>query len=242
MPVRSHSLTWHRREPRSRETLTLRPGRESSRGIRSVAAVSQGLILSRRSTNSSPLPWERPRDPFVAREPPWGWGKAYPPASHSRVSPHVPPHGRLGWKPLPSRLFATGKSFLRVYPLNGDTPGVTHFIGVLERLTGGGATLGAVDPAASAVGDAGGDHPGVGEVRVGGAAGEETSSREAGTSEGETSSDSTSSAGRRNRYAAWGEGRGGDRGGSDPLSLANQFSPARLQVVPLGWVRVLVGA
>ncbi|CAM9936626.1 unnamed protein product, partial [Ascophyllum nodosum] len=28
---------------------------------------------------------------------------------------------------------AHGKSYLRVYPLNGDTPGVKHFIGVVEN-------------------------------------------------------------------------------------------------------------
>lgn len=77
------------------------------------------------------------------------------------------------------RCVATGKSYLRVYPLNGDTPGVTHFIGVLENLA-------KVQQAA-----AGGSASSEGMDCDSGDRGA-SSSQEAGSSEGETSSDSAS--------------------------------------------------
>ncbi|CAN0028519.1 unnamed protein product, partial [Laminaria digitata] len=90
-----------------------------------------------------------------------------------------------------------GKSFLRVYPLSGDTPGVTHFIGVLEVLS-------TAQPAAVAVAAAAAATAAMGEMAAASSAGsallstgtvlgENSSGLEAGASEGETSSDSTSS-------------------------------------------------
>eukprot|EP00904_Undaria_pinnatifida_P002001 jgi/Undpi1/11801/HiC_scaffold_4.g01500.m1 len=90
-----------------------------------------------------------------------------------------------------------GKSFLRVYPLSGETPGVTHFIGVLEVLST--AQPAASSASASAMGEmaaassAGSAHLSTGAALGGG----NSSGLEAGASEGETSSDSTSSSAKR---------------------------------------------
>lgn len=79
-----------------------------------------------------------------------------------------------------------GKSYLRVYPLNGETPGIRHFIGVLENVNirGSGEGAEAVESASSTI---------VGGVGMGGVIGVadmSSSGLEPGTSEGETSSDS----------------------------------------------------
>lgn len=128
-----------------------------------------------------------------------------------------------------------GKSYLRVYPLNGDTPGVTHFIGVLETLAAGQAAASAtaglpgvesmvesvVNSVAKTVTSAGvmavssGGGGGGGKGTAGSSescSSQSQSQREAGSSEGETSSDSTSS--RRRRLSPTNGSRPGSGGSS----------------------------
>ena len=82
-----------------------------------------------------------------------------------------------------------------MYPLSGETPGVTHFIGVLEVLS---SAQPAAVAATAAMGEmAAASSAGSALFSTGTVLGENSSGLEAGASEGETSSDSTSSSAKR---------------------------------------------
>ena len=86
-----------------------------------------------------------------------------------------------------------------MYPLSGETPGVTHFIGVLENLASAQAAAEGAAAAAAAADTIEARSTGSSATPIAGGAvdGEHSSSGlEAGASEGETSSDSASSKGR----------------------------------------------
>lgn len=106
----------------------------------------------------------------------------------------------ISTQPVRTLRVPTGKSYLRVYPLTGENPGVTHFIGVLEKLPSPGeagpwtietreTTAAAAAAAVSAAIGGGG----------GCAAGGSSSGGGAGSEEGETSSDSANATDRRRR-------------------------------------------
>ena len=87
-----------------------------------------------------------------------------------------------------------------MYPLSGETPGVTHFIGVLEVLSRAqpAAAAAAAAAATAAMGEmAAASSAGSALLSTGNVLGENSSGLEAGASEGETSSDSTSSSAKR---------------------------------------------
>ena len=81
-----------------------------------------------------------------------------------------------------------GKSYLRVYPLNGDTPGVKHFIGVVENANIRGGAEASATAAATATAAPPGGLLFAASSAMGGDA--SSSGLEAEPSEGETSSDS----------------------------------------------------
>lgn len=118
----------------------------------------------------------------------------------------------------PFLLRTAGKSYLRVYPLSGETPGVTHFIGVLENLASAQAAAEGAAAAAAAADTIEGARSASSSATpiAGGAAdGEHSmSGLEAGASEGETSSDSASSKGRVTFHEGSGSSGSGS-GGSD---------------------------
>lgn len=138
--------------------------------------------------------------------------------------PHPPPSLPLSYRrPPPPHSFPStpGKSYLRVYPLSGETPGVTHFIGVLENLASaqaaaeGAAAAAAVAAAAGDTIEAGSTGSSATPIAGGAVDGEHPSSGlEGGASEGETSSDSASSKGRVTFHEGSGSS-GSASGGSD---------------------------